>query len=137
MIINKSYPTHESLLKTISMGILTQITHKTMLDHLFLSFKLHFSESAFAFGNGFLWILTWNDVPTLVTVFGIFLGSVAMPFYYGRRRYKKQEERESEEAIIKAIKELRNLGFILTTMSPDEQRNIAIEWLSKPIKKII
>jgi len=117
------------------IGVLNN--HKTMYEIYLNSFKLHFKESVFGFTNGMLWVFTLHDIPVILTIIGITLGSVIMPFYYGRRRYRKQEEREQETALIKAIKDLRELGFIDKTTSQEEQRKIAEDWLIRPVANTV
>lgn len=100
------------------------------------SFKIHIKEIGISLGTGVLGFITLTDINTFITMTGVFIGTVVMPVYFGWRRYKKQEEREMESAVIKAIKDLRELGFIKEEDSIDIQRNKAIEWLKKPVEKI-
>ena len=86
--------------------------------------------------SGMFAFITLQDVPLVITIVGTALGTVGLPVYFGYRRYRKQEEREMEMAIIKAIKDLRELGFILSHESIEEQREKAINWLSKPTNNV-
>lgn len=108
----------------------------TMFDYIVFSFKTHIKEMGLSLGTGILGIITLTDVPTIITIIGMTIGTLLMPVYFGWRRYKKQEEREIETALIKAIKDLRDLGFINETHSIEEQRQMAIDWLSKPLSNI-
>lgn len=107
----------------------------TLFEHFLYSFKFHIKDVGLSLGTGIFAMITFNDIPLIFTAIGTLVGTVLLPYYYGRRRYRKQEEREQEAAIIKAIRELRELGFILKTDSPDEQHRKAVDWLSKPIKE--
>lgn len=116
-------------------GVLAQ-QHKTMFDHYIQSFKFHLNDILLSFGSGTFLIITLQDVPILLTIAGTAIGTIGLPVYFGYRRYRKQEEREMEMAIIKAIKDLRELGFILPHESIEEQREKAITWLSKPTNNV-
>jgi hypothetical protein len=105
-------------------------------DYLFYSFKTHIKEIGISLFTGVLGLITLQDIHTFMTMIGVAIGTVVMPVYFGWRRYKKQEEREMEGAVIKAIKDLRELGFIKESDSLEEQRNKAVEWLKKPVEKI-
>lgn len=107
-----------------------------MFDYIVFSFKTHIKEIGLSAGTGILGLITLTDVPTIITIIGMTLGTLLMPVYFGWRRYKKQEEREMESAVIKTIKDLRELGFITETHTIEEQRAMAIEWLSKPVHNI-
>ena len=117
----------------IGVDLQTNLQSRTMLDYFFLSFKTHIREISLSMFTGILGLITLQDIPSMLTIVGVAVGTVIMPIYFGWRRFKKQEEREREAAIIKAIKDLRDLGFITQTDSIETQRNIAIEWLSKPV----
>lgn len=117
-------------------GILNTNSHKFMFQHYLQSFKLHLNDSLLAAFSGTFAFITLQDVPVIITIVGTAIGTLGLPAYFGYRRYKKQEEREQEMAIIKAIKDLRELGFILLTDSIEEQRAKAVDWLSKPTNNI-
>ena len=72
----------------------------------------------------------------LTSIIGTAFGTLGLPVYFGYRRYRKQEEREMEMTIIKAIKDLRELGFIKPDDSIESQRNKAVDWLSKPTNNL-
>lgn len=107
-----------------------------MLGHYIQSFKYHINDIILSFSSGTFLFITLKDVPIFVTILGTLLGTVCLPLYFGWRRYKKQEEREQETALIKAIKDLRDLGFINKDEPIETQRNKSMEWLSKPTKNI-
>lgn len=108
----------------------------TMFDYIVFSFKTHIKEMGLSLGTGVLGIITLTDVPTIITIIGVAFGTLLMPVYFGWRRYKKQEEREMEAAVIKAIKDLRELGFITNEDTLDIQRQKALDWLQKPVKNL-
>lgn len=116
--------------------ILNTQLHKSMFQHYLQSFKLHLNDSILSFFSGVFAFITLQDVPLIITILGTAFGTLGLPVYFGYRRYIKQEEREMEMAIIKAIKDLRELGFIEPSESIESQRTKAIDWLSKPIKNI-
>jgi len=117
-------------------GIVPNPKQQMLEFYLYNTFKMHFKESMLAFATGFLGIITLQDVSVIVTIFGVAIGTVIIPAVSGWRKFKKQEEREQEAAVIKAIKDLRELGFINKDEPVDEQRAKAIEWLSKPVTKV-
>jgi len=117
------------------IGVL-KIQHKSMFEHYIQSFKFHFNDIIVSLGSGTFLFITLNDVPILITIIGTAIGTFGLPAFFGYRRYRKQEEREQEAAIIKAIKDLRELGFIKPEDSLELQRQKAIEWLAKPTKDI-
>lgn len=117
-------------------GILTT-NFKMLWSNILYSFKFHLKEMGLSFGTGIFAFITLQDIPILVTILGTIVGTFGIPSYFGWRRYKKQEEREGETAIIRAIKDLRELGFINQELDSIEvQRQKAIEWLSKPVKNV-
>lgn len=138
-LINElKYPTQKTTPKTITManGILNTNIYQKMFQHYLQSFKFHFNDSLLAFFSGTFAFITLQDVPLIITIIGTGLGTLGLPVYFGYRRYRKQEEREIEMAIIKAIKDLRELGFILPDDSIEVQRQKAIDWLSKPTNNV-
>ena len=116
--------------------ILNTQLHKSMFQHYLQSFKLHFNDSVLSLFSGIFAFITLQDVPLIITIIGTAFGTLGLPVYFGYRRYRKQEEREMEMAIIKAIKDLRELGFIKPDESVESQRNKAVDWLSKPTNNL-
>jgi hypothetical protein len=110
--------------------------HRMMFQHYLQSFKLHFNDSLLSVFSGIFAFITLQDVPIIFTILGTGFGTLGLPIYFGYRRFRKQEEREIEMAIIKAIKDLRELGFIDPTSPIEKQREQAISWLSKPTKNV-
>lgn len=108
-----------------------QINHKSMFSYYIQAFKFHLNDILLSFGSGTFLFITLQDVPIILTIIGTAVGTVGLPAYFGWRRYKKQEEREKETAIIKAIKDLRELGFIDPSSPVEAQRQKAIEWLKQ------
>lgn len=113
------------------------INKRTMFEHYIESLKFHIKESLLALCTGIFGMITLKDIPTILSIIGIAIGTVILPIFFGYRRNRKKEERERESAVIRAIKDLRELGFIDPILPIDEQRAAAIEWLSKPIDKFI
>lgn len=106
-----------------------------MVNYFVFSFKSNAREIGLSLCTGVLGFITLDQVPLLLTIIGTAIGTTAMPVYYGWKRYRKQEERERESAVIKAIKDLRDLGFIDPEEPAEEQHRKAVDWLSKPIKE--
>ena len=108
-----------------------QINYNKMFEHYIQAFKFHLNDIGLSIGSGTLLFITLKDVPLILTIIGTAIGTVCLPAYFAYRRYKKQEEREKETAVIKAIKDLRELGFISQDEPSEVQRQKAIDWLTK------
>lgn len=101
----------------------------TMFSHFLFSYKYHIKEVFLSLTFGLWGMITMHDIPIILTIIGTLFGTVMLPLYFGYRNYKKKEEREFEKAVINAIIDLRQLGFIEPHLPIPEQRRIAIEWL--------